>query len=83
MLRNVRTDIWVIPYSADPLATSLHSLQLPDLLTHPPPWGILCLSGWVRRGGAFRTPSGPKGSSGKEVSPGAAGVPARTFLIAL
>ena len=29
--------------------------------------------GRVRRGGALRTPSGPRGSSGKGVSPGAAG----------
>ena len=38
-------------------------------------------SGWDRRGGALRTPSGPRGSSGKEVSPGAAGNPARAFYL--
>ena len=41
---------------------------------------ILALSGWVRRGRALRTPSGPRGSSGKKVSLGAAGSPARIFL---
>ena len=43
--------------------------------------GILPPSGWVRRGGALRIPSGPKGSSGKEVFPGAAGFPARTIFL--
>jgi hypothetical protein len=38
-------------------------------------------SGRDRRGGALRTPSGPKGSSGKEVASGVAGKPARTLLI--
>lgn len=36
--------------------------------------------GWVRRGGSLRTPSGPRGSSGKEEIPGAAGEPARVFF---
>ncbi len=46
-------------------------------LTPPPPSGMLAdASGWVRRGGTLRTPSGPRGSSGKEVIPGAAGKPA-------
>jgi hypothetical protein len=51
----------------------------PQQLTSHPTSGILPQSGWVRRGGALRTPSGPRGSSGKEVSPGAAGLPARIF----
>jgi hypothetical protein len=42
---------------------------------------ILALSGWVRRGRVLRTPSGPRGSSGKKVSLGAAGSPARIFLL--
>jgi len=50
-------------------------------LTSPTTSGMLSPSGWVRRGGALRNPSGPKGSSGKEVSPGAAGLPARIFFI--
>jgi len=68
-----------------------HRLLYPSGTSDPmtsPPWltslftsGILPSSGWVRRGGAFRTPSGPKGSSGKEVSPGAAGLPARTIYL--
>ena len=37
------------------------------------------VSGWVRRGGILRTPSGPKGSSGNQVILGAAGEPARAF----
>lgn len=37
-------------------------------------------SGRDRRGGALRTPSGPKGSSGKEVSPGAVGKPVRAYF---
>ena len=36
--------------------------------------------GWDRRGRALRTPSGPRGSSGKEVSLGAAGKPVRTHF---
>ena len=55
--------------------------DLPARLTALLSSGILPPSGWVRRGGALRIPSGPKGSSGKEVSPGAAGVPARIFFI--
>ena len=39
------------------------------------------VSGWVRRGGNPRTPSGPRGSSGKEVNLGAAGLPARAFYL--
>ena len=41
---------------------------------------MLALPGWVRRGGSLRTPSGPRGSSGKEEIPGAAGEPARVLL---
>lgn len=37
--------------------------------------------GRVRRGRDLRTPSGPEGSSGKKVSLGAAGVPARVRFI--
>jgi len=33
-----------------------------------------------RHGGALRTPSGPRGSSGKEVASGVADKPARTFF---
>lgn len=58
-----------------------------------PAWGVFVLtmhltcgilqgvSGWVRRGGNPRTPSGPRGSSGKEAIPGAAGLPTRAFFI--
>lgn len=41
---------------------------------------MLAMSGWVQRGRDLRTPSDPKGSSGKEVSLGAAGKPTRTFF---
>jgi len=41
---------------------------------------MLDLPGWVRRGGSLRTPSGPRGSSGKEEIPGAAGEPARAMF---
>lgn len=45
------------------------------------PYGILMREcGWVRRGGTLRTPSGPRGSSGKGLIPGAAGKPIRTHL---
>jgi hypothetical protein len=37
--------------------------------------GVWDDEGWVPRDGRLRTPSGPEGSSGKEVRPGAAGVP--------
>ena len=50
-------------------------------MTTLPPCGMLPLSGWVRRGGNLRTPSGPRGSSGKQALPGAAGVPAWTFYL--
>ena len=36
--------------------------------------------GWVRRGGTLRTPSGPRGSSGKGLIPGAAGKPICTHF---
>lgn len=44
---------------------------------------FIAVFGWVRRGGNLRTPSGPKGSSGKEAILGAAGLPARHFFIPL
>ncbi len=43
--------------------------------------GILAPSGRVRRGGALRTPSESRDSSGKQVSPGAVGVPARILFL--
>lgn len=42
---------------------------------------MLAKSGWVRRGRALRTPSDPKGSSGKEAALGAAGAPTRIFVL--
>ena len=48
-------------------------------LTKPSSSVMLAWSGWVRRGRVLRTPSGPRGSSGKKVSLGAAGSPARMF----
>ena len=40
---------------------------------------FLPTAGWVRRGRNLRTVSGPRGSSTKEVTLGAAGAPARRF----
>ena len=50
-------------------------------MTLCPSCGILNFApGWDRRGRALRTPSGPRGSSGKEDSLGAAGKPVRTHF---
>ena len=49
-------------------------------LTPAPETGILIPVGWDRCGRALRTPSGPRGSSGKEVSLGVAGKPAQHFF---
>jgi hypothetical protein len=43
-------------------------------------WYASWVSGWVRRGRTLRTPSGPRGSSGKEAILGAAGLPIRIRL---
>ena len=62
------------------LVETHHNLCHKMCLTPAIETGILIRVGRDRRGRALRTPSGPRGSSGKEVSLGVAGKPAQHFV---